>query len=225
MSNIVASNIIGVLSVNNGGTGCNILNTGQILVGNLSTIYQSSNLYWNSVNNRLGINTSIPNYSLDIKGDINFNGQLLKDGNLYITPSGFSNLPPQNTIYTLSNLLLGYTEPDNNYRLKVNGKIYSSHDITAFSDQKYKTNIVTIDNALDKVNNLRGVYFNRTDINDERRHVGVIAQEIEKILPEVVTKSDTSGLSVAYGNITALLIEAIKDMSKRIEYLESKLEQ
>ena len=222
ISNIVASNIIGVLPVLNGGTGSSLLNQNQILVGDNSSVYQTPNLIWNKSTNMLGINTSVPNYNIDVNGDINFNGRLLKNGTIYIAPSAFNNYPLLNAVTTQSNLMIGYENVDSNYMLKVNGRIFSSDDITAFSDEKYKTNIVTIDDALNKVNSLRGVYFNRLDLKDTRRHTGVIAQEINKILPEVVTDSSVEGLSVAYGNVIGLLIEAIKDLSKKIDVLEKK---
>lgn len=96
------------------------------------------------------------------------------------------------------------------------GAITSTGDITSSSDIRLKSNIKDIDNALNKVLAARGVYF---DMN-EKTHVGVIAQEIETILPEVV--SNTSEYkSVAYGNITALLIEAIKELNAKVERLEN----
>ena len=59
------------------------------------------------------------------------------------------------------------------------GAITSSGEITAFSDQRLKSNIETIDNALDKISNMRGVYFTK----DGEEGTGVIAQEVEKVLP------------------------------------------
>jgi hypothetical protein len=100
------------------------------------------------------------------------------------------------------------------------GDFTAGGNITANSDIKIKTNIKTIENALDKVKSLRGVSFTR--IGTDIKNVGVIAQEVEAVVPELVRESD--GLkSVAYGNITALLIEAIKEQSKKIEELENKL--
>jgi hypothetical protein len=94
----------------------------------------------------------------------------------------------------------------------------------AFSDKRVKTNITTIDSGLSLVNALRGVYYTRTDTNEPTlRHMGVIAQEIEQVLPEVV-KTDTSQeqmKSVAYGNIVAVLIEGIKELSQRLAPLET----
>ncbi len=93
-----------------------------------------------------------------------------------------------------------------------------NNDVTAFSDERLKTDIKTIDNALNKVCDMRGVYFNR----DGAAGTGVIAQEIQNILPEVVHNKQEY-LSVAYGNMVGVLIEAIKELKKEVETLkESK---
>ena len=96
-------------------------------------------------------------------------------------------------------------------------------DVTAGSDRRYKENIVTIDSALDKVTSMRGVYFTRKD--SPERHVGVIAQEMEEILPEVVhtDSSEEKMKSVSYGNITAVLIEAIKEQQSIINAQQSTI--
>ena len=100
------------------------------------------------------------------------------------------------------------------------GTITASGDIVAYSDERTKENIKTIDNALEKVKNLRGVEFNK--IGEERKQIGVIAQEIEKVLPEVVKEHDMDGMkTVAYGNIVGVLIEAIKEQQKQIEELKA----
>ena len=93
-------------------------------------------------------------------------------------------------------------------------------DITAYSDRRVKENIKTIDNALAKVLCLRGVTYNRTDLDDKSEKIGVIAQEIQEILPQVVSE-ENDRYSVAYGNITGVLIEAIKEQQKQIEELKS----
>jgi len=100
--------------------------------------------------------------------------------------------------------------------LSVNGNITASGTVTATSDERLKTNIKTIDNALEKVLSIRGVEYDRIDL--EEHQIGVIAQEIEKIIPEVVYGDETK--SVAYGNLVGLLIEAIKEQQERIEKLE-----
>ena len=97
------------------------------------------------------------------------------------------------------------------------GAITSSGDVTAFSDMNLKSDIRTIPNALDKVSDMRGVYFTK----DGEAGTGVIAQEIENLLPEVV--KDGEYKSVAYGNMVGILIEAIKELKAEVEKLkESK---
>ena len=98
------------------------------------------------------------------------------------------------------------------------GAITSSGDVTAFSDMRIKHDIETIEAALGKVSDMRGVYFKR---NNGEAGTGVIAQEIENILPEVV--KDGEYKSVAYGNMVGILIEAIKELKAEVEKLkESK---
>jgi len=90
----------------------------------------------------------------------------------------------------------------------------TGQDLIATSDKRLKQNIQTVDSALDKVSKLRGVYFTRN--GSEKRNIGLIAQEIEEILPEVVytDESPEQIKSVAYGNIIGLLIEAIKELKE-----------
>jgi len=96
-----------------------------------------------------------------------------------------------------------------------------NNDVTAFSDVILKDDINTIDNALDRVQGMRGVFFDRTD-NNQIRQTGVIAQEVEPFLPEVVreTKDENKIKSVAYGNMVGVLIEAIKELNAKIEELQ-----
>jgi hypothetical protein len=103
------------------------------------------------------------------------------------------------------------------------GTFTATGDVIAYSDARIKTNVQTIDNALEKVISMRGVTYNRTDIEDKSEKVGVIAQEIEQVLPQVVTKDDSGILGVSYGNITAVLIEAIKEQQLKIEALENQI--
>ena len=76
-----------------------------------------------------------------------------------------------------------------------------------------QSDVETIENALDKVTKLRGVSFTKTDTQE--KGIGVIAQEIEEILPEVVQDGDYK--SVAYGNIVGVLIEAIKELKAELD--------
>lgn len=99
--------------------------------------------------------------------------------------------------------------------IDVTGDLTATGDVTAYSDERLKRNIETINKPLDIVNALRGVKFEK----DGRHSTGVIAQEVEKVLPEVV-HTDAEGMkSVAYGNVVGVLIEAIKEQQKQIDWL------
>jgi hypothetical protein len=97
-----------------------------------------------------------------------------------------------------------------------------NNDVTAFSDERLKSNITKIPNALSKVTKMRGVHYVRDATGKDS--TGVIAQEMQKVAPELVlTAEDEMGtLSVNYGNITGYLIEAIKELSARVKELEAK---
>lgn len=100
------------------------------------------------------------------------------------------------------------------------GAITASNDIVAYSDARLKKDVEVISNPLGKVGKLRGVTFTRTDT--EARGTGVIAQEVEKVLPEAVSRDDKGILAVAYGNMVGLLIEAVKELTARVKALEAR---
>jgi Chaperone of endosialidase len=105
--------------------------------------------------------------------------------------------------------------------LSVTGTITASGNITAFSDERLKKNISNIDNALELVKQLRGVRF---EDKDGEKYVGVIAQEVKPVVPEVVIEHDDSGYySVAYQNLVGVLINAIKELSDKVEELEKRV--
>ena len=99
------------------------------------------------------------------------------------------------------------------------GKFTATGDVVAFSDIAVKENIDPITEALSKVEQLGGYTFNR--IGETRRSLGVIAQEVQKVVPEAVHENP-EGLGVAYGNLTGLLIEAVKELSAKVKELENK---
>ena len=101
----------------------------------------------------------------------------------------------------------------------ITGSITATGDITAFSDSRTKMNIETITEALYKVKSLRGVSY-ISKFNMEER-IGVIAQEVERVVPEVVHTHANGLKSVAYQNLVGLLIEAIKALELRVAELES----
>ena len=96
------------------------------------------------------------------------------------------------------------------------GNFTATGNVTAYSDAALKSDITTIDNALEKVANMRGVFFNK----DGERGTGVVAQEVQKVIPEAVFEGGEY-LSVAYGNLVGVLVEAIKDLKTQVEELKN----
>lgn len=130
--------------------------------------------------------------------------------------------------YLRSNACMGIntSTTSSSYGCYVNKGIYSTGDIVAYSDVRKKENIITVENAIDIVTNLRGVFYNRIDDVNKKRTIGVIAQETEQVLPEVVTyASDIDEYGVSYGNFSGLFIEAFKEQQKRIDSQDKIIEE
>lgn len=106
------------------------------------------------------------------------------------------------------------------------GEVRSTGDVIAYysSDERLKNNIKPIDNALDKINSLGGYEF---DWNDNQstysgHDIGVIAQEVKDVFPELVIERDNGYLAVKYEKLVAVLIQGIKELKSEIEILKSK---
>ena len=118
------------------------------------------------------------------------------------------------TIDTPAEVGLGNLSNNGN---NLSGAFTATGNITAFSDARLKENVETIEGALDKVSQMRGVMYDK----DGERGTGVIAQEMQQVMPEVVMDSGRGDyLSVAYGNIVGVLIESIKELKAEIEALK-----
>ena len=119
--------------------------------------------------------------------------------------------------------------------LYVGGAITATGDVTAYysSDRNLKTNIMPINNAVEKVKAIQGVTYNWNEKaveldknkNTETKEAGVIAQEVQAVLPEVVKTRDNGFMAVDYEKLTALLIEAIKDQQVQIDELKQDIER
>ena len=109
--------------------------------------------------------------------------------------------------------------------IEATGTMYSGGNVVASSDIRLKTNIETISDPLNKVLNLRGVEFDRPDMDGCPHQIGVIAQEVENVIPEVVVDGLDGYKKVAYGNLTAVLIEAVKEQQKQIDELRNEIKK
>jgi hypothetical protein len=118
----------------------------------------------------------------------------------------------------------GWSAAANRWQLDMSGNMTVAGDVTAYSDARVKENVETIVQALDKVLQLRGVSYNRTDSDDKKTKIGVIAQETLVVVPEVVNQDNAGMYNVSYGNLAGLFIEAFKEQQKQIEDLKLKLD-
>ena len=117
---------------------------------------------------------------------------------------------------------------DPTYKLYVYGKL-KSDGITEMSDRRLKQDITTLSSSLEKIQQLRGVNYNwRKENNigvkfEEDLQVGLIAQEVEAVFPELVDTDASGYKSVEYSKLVAVLIEAIKEQQVKIGSLESQV--
>jgi hypothetical protein len=185
----------------------------------------TSVLSWND-SGRVGINVS-PDGIFHVKGssgaqiivDLAGNSENYYDANIHVWRSG--SYSERMRLTNTSNLLIG-TSSDNGERLYVSGNIRATGTITANSDITLKKNLLRIENALEKIEQING-YTYELKADDSKRHGGVIAQEIDKVFPEIVNTGNDGLMGVEYGNISALLIEAIKEQQTQIKELKALL--
>jgi hypothetical protein len=115
---------------------------------------------------------------------------------------------------------MGTSATAGGYAIYCNGGVYATGNIVAYSDIRKKKDVVTVDNALDKILELRGVYYTKIynendtipDGGADKRQLGVVAQEVNEVLPEVVSYTEhLDEYAVAYGNFAGLFIEGFKE--------------
>jgi len=185
---IIPNSLLNVYSATSGATIFNVEGTN----GSLFSVVDSLSGSLMSVNNNAGLPV------FEVFSDDKIVGGRYNQNDFVISSGG--------------NVGIGTASPS--YKLHVAGDIYATGDVTAYSDARLKTNIKTIDSALDKVDKLRGVYY--THIETQKDSIGLIAQETLDVLPEVVaTKGEYLGIN--YGNIVGLLVEAIKELRQELK--------
>jgi len=230
--------INGIIGFNKGGLGFNQISKSNLIFAyDDNQLKETSNLRWDDFNSNFfvdgyiygdGSNISNLNYS-NISGIIGFEkgglgfNQISKSNLIYANEDNLiketSNLrwDEINSNFIVDGYLnIGFKDYDENYKMKVDGNVYVSGNVIGLSDLNLKKNIETIENPLEKIEKLRGVYFNYKN-NDERRQIGMIAQEVEEIIPEVVYMTNEETKAIAYNNLIGLLIEGIKELSNIIK--------
>lgn len=124
------------------------------------------------------------------------------------------------------NLGIGTTNPTQKLTV-FNGTTTGTYTTTGWvhsSDARLKTNVIKLDNSLEKVMKLNGVSYNWMNNPNADKQIGFIAQEVKKIVPEVVVVDSEGNYGMAYQNLNALLVEAMKEQQTQIEDLKSKYE-
>ena len=145
-------------------------------------------------------------------------------GNLVVSPSNAVLLGPcemHSSLNVGETIGIGLSNPEGGagIRLAVAGDIFSTGTLITLSDERSKTSIRPIEDALGKVAKLRGYTFS-TYTSANRRHTGLLAQEVERVLPEAVYPATSGFRSIAYGNMAGLLVEAVNALAARVEAIE-----
>ena len=196
----------------------------------------------------VGISKSNPTETLDVNGTtisntykVGINGDIRSGGNS-VTWSGETDFKIQhyNTKvylqYAANGLFLRDNSGNDRMQLDASGNATFAGNVTAYgtpSDIRLKEDIEVIDNALDKVKQLKGITY--TLKSDGNRLTGLVAQDLEKVLPEAVYTTNSIGdsvnekpeehLAIQYGNTVGLLVEAIKEQQEQIETLTAKVKE
>ena len=194
-------------------------------------VYSPGNLV--VMGGKVGIGTSSPSKLLDVAGAANLNngksgGALYVNGKQALWSNGtFFSWGYDGNLNQFADPIAIGSATSNGYNLRVHGTAAGNAAWTNLSDQRLKKNVQTIDGALDKVKKLRGVEFEWKDEKDHQKgkQIGFIAQEVNKVIPEVVTQGSDDYYSMSAGQLTAVLTEAVKELNAEVKRLKKRVEE
>lgn len=193
----------------------------------------------------IGGSTVVSGYRANVNGSLRIAGDSVATGEFYGSAGRIQSASPtltmqdtdnlsaflhvnSNLIYFLRGAAVNSTTwdsgPNGRHPMTMNmssGDVSFSGDVIAYSDRRMKRDIEPIRDALLKVGMLQGVSFKKLDTQETR--IGVIAQDVQAVLPEVVTEDSDGYLAVAYGNMVALLIESVKELNAKVDALKAEI--
>jgi hypothetical protein len=194
-----------------------------------SQVMEDLNYIVNQVNANAVASGSAPNFAgtvtvvqasntngLDLNGATNNQGS-----SIYMLGNGATT--PSKTVHVQNGNFYVANDAYNSNILTLDdtGDLTVTGNLTANSDVRLKTDIEVITCALTKVKALKGITYRRRDIEGALRNTGLIAQDVQAVLPEAVREGNEGFLSVAYGNLVGLLVEAIKELADEVEALKA----
>jgi hypothetical protein len=223
-----ATNIsAGTLNISTGVTSASAqITNANVTTATIGTLISSSANLINAISTNvssgtLNLSTGVTSASAQIT---NANFTTITAGTARVTTSmiatGNSNTMGA-IITTGGNVGINTTSPG--YTLDVNGTIYTN-TLLQSSDKRFKTNISKITGCLEKIKNTTGyIYDKKVSEGETKREIGFIAQELEIDYPELVSTDANGYKSVAYANITAVLVEGIKDLEQKVKESDNKI--
>ena len=200
-------------------------------------IYDSGNNDSSTTNYGVSnINISIPSARLNVTGHASIdNLNVTGDASIaeYIKHLGESNTHfgfPHDDAFIITtngterlrvnssgNIGIGTNSP--NHKLHVDGNIYASGNVTAYSDLRNKKNLKIIEDPVSKIEKINGYTYEKDNIS----YTGLVAQELLEVLPEAVSGTEKTGYGIAYGNMAGIFVESIKELNAKIKTLENEI--
>jgi hypothetical protein len=208
-----------------------IINNGRLGIGTITPLAPLHVTGASYFNGNVGIGVINPAFELDIQGNINFSGALYQNSLLYVS-SQWTTVNTSNLWYSGSNVGLGTDNPVYKFQVErgdaffgsnvtVAGILNAQRSVSTRSDARVKTDLRRIEDAAEIVGALTGYKYKRTDIGTAE--CGLLAQEVQSVLPELVQESSDGMLNVNYGNMAAVFVEAIKGLQQEVKELREEV--